>query len=103
MTLGTCLLLLKVIIEISYVDTNVTTKMLINKLYNLPAYMVSIKYDIEKFNDHMNLLINMLAAQGREATDLLEYLFNAYRIVTDKHFQRYVESKQNDYDDSCNI
>ena len=92
-------LLHKVIIQISYVDTNATTKMLIDKLHNLPEYMVSVKYDIEKFNDHVNLIVNMLAARGRTTTDLLEYLFNAYRVVTDEHFHRYIETKENEYED----
>ena len=35
--------------------------------------------------------------------DSLEYLFNAYQLVTNKHFHWYIEMKENEYEDGENF
>ena len=49
------------------------------------------------------MIVNMLASRGRYTTDLLEYLFNAYQVVTNEHFYHYMEMKENEYEDGENF
>lgn len=98
---GPCLL--KTIIMVSHIDTNATTKMLKDKLHDLPEYMRQIKSNIELFNQHVEIIVDMLAARGEETSDLLTYLFNGYKACTDQVFNRYIERREGDYEDGEDI
>ena len=47
--------------------------------------------------------MGQLAARGQSSTELIHNLFKAYVTVQDQVFVRYIESKENEYDDGNNI
>ena len=73
---GACLL--KVLIRESYLDSNATSSMLRIKLANLDEYIVTVKHDIQKFNNYVKVLIEALRARGETSHDTLTNLFQAY-------------------------
>jgi hypothetical protein len=90
-------LLLKVIVRISHLDTNVTISS------SLDSYIITIGADIPKFNGYVKLLIDLLAARGETMTDLLTKLFKGYLAVNDKIFVAYIGRKQENYEEGNNI
>jgi hypothetical protein len=95
--------LLKVIIAETHQDTNATTKHIREKLRDLHQYIVKVDSDIVKFNQHVNLLIEGLAAWGETTQDLLTDLFKAYKQASDNKFVEYIELKESDYEDGKSI
>ncbi len=98
---GACLL--KVVIRKSYLDSNATTKMIRKFLSNLKDYMTSVDSDIEKFNDHVQDLIDSLTARGQTTHDLLANLFEGYAAASDDAFVKYIGDKESDYDEGQNF
>jgi hypothetical protein len=97
------LLLLKVVIRESHIDTNATTKFIRERLSSLDTYMKSISSDVEKFNQYVKDQLNSLAARGQATQDLLANLFKGYKAASDKKFQEYIQKKEDDYDDGMEI
>jgi hypothetical protein len=95
--------LLKVVIMESYIDTNATTRHIRQHLSQLHEYILTIDSDIEIFNLYVNGLINSLAARGQSTQDLLANLFKGYKAATDDVFVKYIEKKEEDYDDGHDI
>ena len=91
--------LLKTIIRVSHIDTNATTVTIKHKLQNLNKFILTISCDIEKFNMHVNLLLDYLSVRGETTSDLLNYLFRAYKNATKNEFKRYVKSKRERYEE----
>ena len=52
--------LLKIIIRVSHIDTKATTATIKMKLQSLDKYILTIACDIDKFNMHVNLLLESL-------------------------------------------
>ena len=75
------ILLLKIIIRESHLDTNATTNSIRTQLSNLDEYIITIGCDIIKFNEHVKRLLEQLKARGGETHDLLTNLFKAYTSV----------------------
>ena len=96
-------LLLKIIIRESDIDTNATIKSIRLKLSTLDQYMPTIGNDIPLFNMYVKTLVSDLAARGQVTTDLLVNLFKGYNEVNDKNFLRYIQAKEDEYDDGTNI
>ena len=71
------ILLLKIIIRESHLDTNTTTNSIRTQLSNLDEYITTIGCDIIKFNEHVKRLLEQLNARGGETQDLLTNLFKA--------------------------
>ena len=94
---------LKVVIRESHIDTKSTTRNLRKQLTNLHGYMVSVGYDITKFNEHVSSLVDKLAARGEVTDDLLTSLFDAYEGVTDLTFKQYMATKQDQHDEGAAI
>ena len=92
-------LLLKVIIRESHLDTNATTQSIRTKLSNLDRYVATIGNDITRFNGYVKSLVQSLAARGERTEDLLSNLFKGYQAVADKNFLKYVNSKQEKYEE----
>ena len=69
------ILLLKIIIRESHLDTNATTNSIRTQLSNLDEYITTIGCDIIKFNEHVKRLLEQLNARGGETHDLLTNLF----------------------------
>ena len=57
---GACLL--KVVIRASYLDSNATSLFIRDAISNLDEYMVSVDSDIDKFNEHVEDLVDSLSA-----------------------------------------
>ena len=55
--------------------------------------------NIEIFNTHVRTLVKNLNARGEHTTDLLVNLFKGYMAAKDHRFNRYIQQKQDDYDD----
>ena len=56
----------------------------------ITTYILTIGSDITKFNMHVSMLIDSLAARGETTTDLLMNLFKGYQLATDKSFVNYI-------------
>ena len=93
------ILLLKVIIRESHLDTNATTNSIRTQLSNLDEYITTIGCDIIKFNEHVKCLLEQLNAHGGETQDLHTNLFKAYVSVKDVHFVDYVNEKLSRYEE----
>ena len=93
------ILLLKIIIRESHLDTNATTNSIRTQLSNLGEYITTIGCDIIKFNKHVKRLLEQLNARGGETHDLLTNLFKAYVSVKDAHFVDYVNEKLSRYEE----
>jgi hypothetical protein len=91
---------LKVILLTFYVETNATDFHLRETLHNLPKKIKDLKSDVPAFNQHVRETVSDLASGGQVSTDLLVYLFNAYLLVDDHNFKKYIERKKEDYDDN---
>ena len=91
------ILLLKIIIRESHLDTNATTNSIRTQLSNLDEYISTIGCDIIKFNEHVKRLLEQLKARGGETHDLLTNLFKAYISVKDARFVDYVNEKLSRY------
>jgi hypothetical protein len=96
--------LLKVVIMESCINTNTTTRHICQHLSQLHEYILTIDSDIEIFNLYVNGLVNSLAARrGQSTQDLLANLFKGYKAATDDVFVKYIEKKEEDYDDGHDI
>ena len=87
-------LLLKVIISASHINTNATTATIKDKLGSLDLYLPTIASDISKFNVHVQLLVDGLQARGETTTDLLNHLFKGYMAASDEEFVTYIKRKK---------
>ena len=96
-------LLLKVILRESHIDTNATEASIRTKLSNLDQNMSTINNDISKFNAYVRHLQLSLAARGAQSGDLLSNLFKGYLACSDRIFVRYIEKKQEDYEEGNNV
>ena len=94
---GPCFL--KMILLTFYVETNATNFLLRKKLIDLPEKMISLKSHVPDFNVYVREILTDLSSGGRTADDLLVYLFDSYKVVTDHAFHRWYERKKEDYDD----
>ena len=65
--------------------------------------MPTIGHDITKFNMHVKDLLRQLTARGETTQDLLVNLFKGYAATSDQAFVRYIEKKEEEYDDGYNI
>ena len=93
------LLLLKVIIRESHLDTNATTSATRMKLNELHEYIRTIDSDITKFNTYVQLLVDTLASRGEKTEDLVVNLFKAYKCASDKNFVKYIIRKEDENDE----
>ena len=87
-------LLLKVIISASHINTNATTATIKDKLGSLDLCLPTIVSDISKFNVHVQLLVDGLQTCGETTTDLLNHLFKGYMAASDKEFVNYIKRKK---------
>ena len=93
------ILLLKVIIRESHIDTNATTTTIRNKLSNLDEYIATVNQNITKFNAYVQTQITALETRGETTTDLLANLFKGYAACSDKNFVKYIANKEEKYEE----
>lgn len=92
-------LLLKVIIRESHLDSNASASQIRIRLSSLDTYIVSINSDITKFNQYVLLMLGALKARGQTTQDLLVNLFKGYACASDKAFVKYITWRQERYED----
>ena len=92
-------LLLKIIIRESHIDTHATTSHIRTSLSNLDTYMPTIGSDIEKFNIYVKGLVEQLSARGEVTHELLTFLFKGYKAAQDKAFVKYIAKKEDEYEE----
>jgi hypothetical protein len=97
------LLLLRVIIRESHLDSNATTSVIGLQLTQLDDFMPQVNSNILKFNRHVQELMTALHARGATTQDLLTNLFKGYKAASDKKFWPYVERQESDYFDGITI
>jgi hypothetical protein len=97
------IVLLKIIIRESHLDTNATTSSIRTKMSNLDSYIMTIGSDITKFNGYVRLLIDSLAARGETSNDLLTNLFKGYEAATDNTFVDYIGRKKERYEEGEDV
>ena len=92
-------LLIKVIIREAFIDTQATTRILREHLSSLPDKLGEFKGDIDQLNAFVKVTQDQLSARGETTHDLLANLFKGYLSSSDINFRRYIEKKQEDFDD----
>ncbi len=89
--------LLKVVLRESHLDTKATVSSIRENLTDLPHYIGTVSFDIEKFNSHVMMLMEGLRARGEKSDDLLNNLFKAYGAVQDTDFTSYIKRLNDRY------
>ena len=80
------LMLLKVIIGESDVDTQATAAFIRQQLASLDEYIGAVDSDINNFNTHVNSLTRNLDRIHQKSTDVLTNLLKGYKAASDKVF-----------------
>ena len=96
-------LLLKVMICKSHIDTNTTASSIRHQMANLKDYIIKVNCDICVFNRHIQSLIEGLNSHGQQSTDLLVNLFATYKAAKDKKFVKYIEDKESAHEERADI
>ena len=65
--------------------------------------MAQVNHDIPKFNAYVKHQLQALSARGATTDDLLSNLFKGYLACTDRIFRRYIEKKQELYEEGTHI
>jgi hypothetical protein len=65
----------------------------------LDIYTKKVGSDIGKFNEHVNHLLEGLAAHGQMTMDLLTNLYKGYANASDVKFVEYIARKQEAYEE----
>ena len=92
-------LLLKVLIREGHLDTNATASQIRTQLSSLDTCISTVGSDILKFNEHVDHLIEGLAARGQKTTDLVVNLFKGHAEASDSSFAQCVARKQELYEE----
>ena len=97
------LLFLKVIIQLSHIDTNATITMIRTRLSSLDVKMATLQDNIVEFNEYVKAQVIGLSARGEHTNDLLVNLFKGYKTVADPKFVQYIEGKEDNYNEGQDI
>ncbi len=92
-------LLNKVIMCVATMYSVATIKLLREQMYNLPAYAVEVKGDINAITAKFNDLWNRLLASGTTTEAPEDTLFKALMAGPCKKFNKYIEDKENLHND----
>ena len=100
-TLGN--ILPKVIIREIHLDNQAKTTSIRPQLSSLDAYIGTIGCNITKFNAHVKLLLARLSARGETSNDMLTNLLKGCKSVSNSVFFKYIERKQETYDNGQDL
>ena len=89
---------LKSIIMKTQIDTRVTTSLVRANLSSLDAYLPTINYDIEAFNEYVTDQRDLLIARAEDTTDLMVNLFKGYMVAQDAEFVKFIKDEKNKYE-----
>ena len=93
------LLLLKVIVQLSHIDTKATITVIRTRLSSLDTKIAEINDDITEFNKYVKEQRISLQARGEDSNDLLINLLKAYKAVSDEKFVAYISTKEDQYNE----
>ena len=96
-------LLLKVIIQLAHIDTRATVTVIRTRLSSLDSKMVQLEDNVTEFNEYVKTQKAALEARGETTNDLLVNLFKGYKAATDIRFVKYIENKEDDYNEGKDI
>jgi hypothetical protein len=99
--MGAGVLFLKAIIMDVHHDLKGKASTIRQRLMDLPTYIAEVKFDIKAFNDHVTSQMAQLDARGEQSTDLIEYLWKAYKAVPDTEFTKYIKIKKDAHDEGA--
>jgi hypothetical protein len=87
------------------VSNEATILQLRDALTHLDAYMSTVNWNVELFNQHVSELREGLLSRGAaiHESEVILQLFRAYSIVSDANFTRYIEGVRNNYEDQLRI
>jgi hypothetical protein len=69
----------------------------------LLSYMAEVKYDIKAFNVHVTSQMAQLDARGEQSTSLIKYLWQAYMVVPDMEFTKYISNEKDAHDEESHV
>ena len=92
-------LLLRILIQRTSIDTNATTRFLREQLSTLPLLMDQVDSNIVAFNEKVQDIIINLDVRGETTHDLLPNMFQGYLAASDKVFVKYIEDIQGKCDE----
>ena len=92
-------LLFKLIMTKCEIDTKATISSIRMSLMNLDSTIqgAGINNNITKFNSYVNDKIKALQSRGETSSDLIIYLFKAYKSVKDSSFVDFIKKKEDEY------
>jgi hypothetical protein len=93
------LLLFKVIIRESHVDSGATAHQIRRQMASVSQLMSKYQWNIINFNEAVRELVSRLEARGEKSQDLLMHLFTAYLTCKDNTFIDYIKVKQREFYD----
>jgi hypothetical protein len=94
--------LLRLIIQLSHLDTRATETTIRYRLCDLDKYIVHVKSNIEEFNEYVNEQLSSLHARGATTLDLAANLLKAYKCAQDTEFVRYITNLEDMHNDTAN-
>jgi hypothetical protein len=98
---GPCFL--KVIIGKATVDTIATVHVLRNSISSLVTMMADYNSNIKFFSDHVIYSKNSLTARMEQVPELMMSLFKGYSSASDDDFVRYIQNKNDAYEDGTTM
>ena len=96
------LLLFKLLMQKAIIDTWATSSLMRGNLSNLDSYMLTVKSDIEEFNQYVKLNYQGLQARSERCDDIMIHLFKAYLIASDREFVTYIKLKKMEHEEGRN-
>ena len=96
-------LLLKIIIQLSHIDTRATVTVIRTRLSSLDTKISQLQDNITEFNEYVKTQRTSLEARGETTNDLLVNLFKGYKAAADSRFVQYIESKEDDYNEGKEV
>mmetsp|Transcript_27703 Transcript_27703/g.45808 ORF Transcript_27703/g.45808 Transcript_27703/m.45808 type:complete len:339 (+) Transcript_27703:192-1208(+) len=97
------LLYFKVLIQIVQPNTRTTIANINHKLESLDSMMVKVDYNVKQFNEHVQVLVDALAAAGETPHNLVQHLWKGYRACADKSFLDYIKRRHQDWNHGMDI
>ena len=71
---------------------------LIENLTNLDPYISTVNSNINTFNKHLKVNVEVLKERVKRTDNIMTKLFKAYNFNLDPEFARYIKTKKDGYD-----
>ena len=64
----------------------------LENITKLEAYTTTVNFNIDNFNQHVNVNLEGLKAKGERKYDLMKNLLKAYHVASDKELAQYIKN-----------